>query len=340
MRAAQFKKTIDDDFVRESPKAFASPASARREARRAMSNGRYIFLSGAISVLTFQGLWWMLGEYGDESPWVASSVGAGVALLACIVAREIRLRSGARKIARARHAHRSSSRFDSYQSKQRLGYTATLAAATTAIRRLERRLREIERGAATAADHLEASRLCEQYLSSAEDTLPTLGVGTEVRAAVRSGQERVRVLHKRHLLLWACKESRAILAAAQTRLRDEDKIETANAALAVIDKALEVYPDERDLKDSAQAVREFIASVGVAHWVKLAERAEFKGNREEAENHYRDALFDLSRADIGDEVREEVTRHVNCKLQLLQTPQDTENAALPFLPNIIEKPES
>lgn len=281
--------------------------------RPIMSTGRYAALSGLAAATAFYLLWVILNVEGEESPWVASGVAAGMTILACIVAREIKVR-------RHDHVARQHKLPDParYQTKKRLGYTATLTAATTAIRRLERRLREIERRGATPVEHLEACRLCEQYLKSAEETLPTLGMGTEVRAAVRAGQERVGVLRKRHLLLWARKESQSLTMQAQQRTRPEDKIELAQNALAVIDEALQAYPSESELHESGLAVREYIASVTLARWVTLAERAEFKNQIIEAADYYRDALFDLSRADISDATRDEAATRLLAKLQMLQ----------------------
>lgn len=288
--------------------------------RPIMSTGRYTALSGLAAATSFYVLWWMLNVEGEESPWVASGVASGMTILACIVWREIKVRRQD-QLARL-HKLPNANR---YQTKKRLGYTATLTAATTAIRRLERRLREIERRGATPSEHLEACRLCEQYLKSAEETLPTLGMGTEVRAAVRAGQERVGVLRKRHLLLWARKESQSLTMQAQQHTRPEDKIELAQNALAVIDEALQAYPNERELRDSGLAVREYIASVTLARWVTLAERAEFKNQITEAVDYYRDALFDLSRADISDATREEAANRLLGKLQMLQAYLATSN---------------
>ncbi len=315
--------------------------------RPIMSTGRYAALSGLAAATAFYVLWWVLSVEGDESPWVASGVAAGMTILACVVAREIKMR---------RHDHLARlhqlPNTTRYQAKKRLGYTATLTAATTAIRRLERRLREIERRGATPVEHLEACQLCEQYLKSAEETLPTLGVGTEVRAAVRAGQERVSVLRKRHLLLWARKESQSLTMLAQQRTRPEDKIEMAQNALAVIDEALQAYPNETELYESGLAVREYIASVTLARWVTLAERAEFKNQIAEAADYYRDALFDLSRADISEATREEAADRLFGKLQMLRaylatnddtaanenTDGNTDNAGL-LTTDVVKKPD-
>src|SRR5438552_13689775 len=84
---------------------------------------------------------------------------------------------------------------------------------------------------------------------------------------------------------------------AQQRVRLHDKIEVANRALDCIDTALRKYPDEEELNCSVTAVREFISSARVAHWVEMAQRASFKGYYRRAIDRYRDALFYLTRDD-------------------------------------------
>ncbi len=329
MPVADIKNTVHQQRVSTAERASLLAQNTMHIAPRpVMPISRYVLLSGAASLASFQALWWLLTISGDEAPWLASCVAAGMTILACIVAREIRVRHYGSRAALA-YRHETLHPNSNYQSKKRLGYTATLTAATTAIRRLERRLREIERNGVSAEAHFEAYRLCQQYLMSAEETLPTLGVGTEVRAAVRAGQERVQLLKKRHLLLWARKESQAMILQAQQRVRFEDKIETAQTAAAAIDEALKAYPNEAELHESARAVREYIASVNVARWVSLAERAVFKGNIAEAADFYRDALFDLSRANISEEVREEAAERLLNQLRLLQAHLATNDNAPP-----------
>jgi hypothetical protein len=87
--------------------------------------------------------------------------------------------------------------------------------------------------------------------------------------------------------------------------------------LECIDSALKVYPDEEELKVSARAVREFITSIRVAHWVELAERAAFKGYYRRAIDRYRDALFYLTR-DGPDQVREAGAERIIREIDLLR----------------------
>ena len=85
-------------------------------------------------------------------------------------------------------------------------------------------------------------------------------------------------MEKHHMLTWARESSVALTHEAQRRARMSDKIETAYRALDCLDAALKVYPSETELNASKSAIWEFIASVKVAHWVELAERAAFKGH--------------------------------------------------------------
>jgi tetratricopeptide (TPR) repeat protein len=113
------------------------------------------------------------------------------------------------------------------------------------------------------------------------------------------------------MLAWARNSAQSLTQEAQQRARLHEKIETANRALECIDTALANYPDEEDLKRSAGAVREFVTTSRVAHWVELAQRATFKGRYRRAIDCYRDALFYLTRAE-GDHhlAAEQITREI------------------------------
>jgi hypothetical protein len=64
-----------------------------------------------------------------------------------------------------------------------------------------------------------------------------------------------------------------------------------------------LYPNEAELNESRVAIREFMASVKVAHWVELAERSAFKGHHRRAIERYQDALFYLNDENVKAEVR-------------------------------------
>jgi hypothetical protein len=79
-----------------------------------------------------------------------------------------------------------------------------------------------------------------------------------------------------------------------------------------------VYPDEAELDQSKLAIREFIASVKVAHWVELAERSAFKGHYRRAIERYKDALFYLNRETVNDEIRTAGAKRIAEEIENLQ----------------------
>ena len=92
-------------------------------------------------------------------------------------------------------------------------------------------------------------------------------------------------------MTWARDSSRSLTYEAQQRARTSDKIEAANRALHCLESAQKFYPDEVELNESEWAIRDFIGSIKVAHWVELAERSAFKGHYRRAIERYKDALF-------------------------------------------------
>jgi hypothetical protein len=201
-----------------------------------------------------------------------------------------------------------------------------MQAQVAALRQLQQHLSELDPAATPPEAHLEAYRLCEQYLAGADEALRAPGGAAEMRVALRSGQERVRALRRRHLLAWARGEATRLTQEAQRRVRPSDRIETAQRALEVLGEALKVYPDERELLDSALAVRNFIASVKVGQWVEMAERAAFRGKYARAVARYGDALFYLSRADMGEDARAEAAARIQREIEMLRAHAHTSEA--------------
>jgi hypothetical protein len=166
--------------------------------------------------------------------------------------------------------------------------------------------------------HLDVAQLCQEYLLSIDEAIRSRSYGSEKGIAIRAGQERVRALHRHHLLTWARGQSRSLTHEAQQRARTFDKIETANRALDCIESASRIYPDEAELHESKVAIGEFIASVKVAHWVELAERSAFKGHYRRAIDRFRDALFYLNQEVVKEDVRKAGTERIERKIAELQ----------------------
>jgi len=263
-------------------------------------------------------LWGILVSGGDEAPWLPAGLAASVVLLVALSAREVVMRRAwTRYLLEHGIQQQSSSRSSEKNRSQKKSYSASLHSA--ALRAIQKQSTAADSTGSSAEAHLDVAQLCHDYLSSTEDALRSDNLGGEKGITIRMGQERVRSLHKHHLLTWARDHSRTLTRDAQQRARTFDKIETANRALECIESALKVYPGEAELNESKVAIAEFIASVKVAHWVELAERSAFKGHYRRAIDRYKDALFYLNQEAVKEELRAAGTEKIEREIAKLRT---------------------
>jgi tetratricopeptide (TPR) repeat protein len=290
----------------------------RQTRTRMPSSAGYMSAVIIIAVGLFFLLWWMLVRGGDEAPWLPAGLAASVVLLVALSAREVVMR---RAWTRYLLDHGISDKHTSHSRtsarSQKKGFSGSLHSA--ALRTIQKQSTAADSPGSTPEAHLDVAHLCHDYLSGTDEAMRSGSLGSEKGIAIRAGQERVRALHKHHLLTWAKGQSRVLTHEAQQRARTFDKIETANKALDCIDSALRVYPDEPELHESKVAIGEFIASVKVAHWVELAERSAFKGHYRRAIDRYRDALFYLNQDVVKDEVRTAGTEKIEREIAKLQS---------------------
>lgn len=299
----------------------ASASSTARTSRIAHSTSAvpYLTAAAAASATLFFVLWWML--QAEETPWVpaglvASSVMLVAAFARLLVARRARVAFARNQSNSERYRHRSQN------SSSNVMRSTSLHAA--ALRALQKQSAEAD-SKDTPEVHRELYEVCCEYLAGAEKALLFPGLQPDGRVALRAGQDRVRELQKHHLLTWARGSARALTHEAQRRVRLYEKIEAANRALECIDTALKLCPDEDELNVSAHAIRDFITSSRVAHWVELAERAAFKGYHRRAIDCYKDALFYLTRdrpGAAGEAAAERITREIDMLRARMDTADD------------------
>lgn len=303
-----------------------------RGASRAPSGSGFMTAAAGAAAALFFLLWWIL--QGEENPWIPAGLAASVVMLVAASARLATVRRSRLRSVREQHS-------DEWRVRPGRGPSGSVQSTSrhsAALRALQRKSADADARDLPPQAHRELYDLCTEYLQGAEQTWQSPGLSAEGRLALRAGQERVRILQRHHLLTWARGSARAFTFEAQQRVRLYEKVETANRALECIDSALKVYPDEEELKVSARAVRDFITSSRVAHWVELAERAAFKGYYRRAIDRYRDALFYLTR-DGNDHDREagaeRITREIALLRARLATGGDTAN---PFHTNRAKGP--
>jgi tetratricopeptide (TPR) repeat protein len=276
----------------------------------------YYILAAAISAVIFFLVWGILHE-GEEMPWIPAGILASITIATAVVLREIFLRRARNRFLRAQK------RLDynltsAAQHKSKDSNKLTLEKNAAILRNIERKS-EAARVLGKLPDaHWEVFEICNEYLQITERELQTVGVGSPRLPALRLGREKIQELHKFHLLTWAAVETKTLTQEARIRATIAEKLETAQKALAVLDSALEFYPDETELTESATAVEEFIASIKISHWIEQAERSAFKGNYKRAVSHYRDALFYLARENVRSDEREMIAEKINQEIEKLR----------------------
>lgn len=288
--------------------------------------------AGVAAATLFAVLWAMLHGSGDDAPWVPAGLAASVVMLVAVAAREVVMRRAWTRYIleqdrRDLHAEKGSRNHVSSSSSSGVGSSSkhrTSDAYAAQLRALQKQSAEANALGETPDAHLDVYQACKEFLAHTDETLRASSLSAESRVAIRAGQERARVLQKHHLLVWVRASSRSLTHEAQRRARVWDKIETAQRALDVIETARKFYPGEAELHESEGAVREFIASVRVAHWVEMAERAAFKGYYARAIDRYRDALFYLSRETMKEETRLETAERIGREIELLRARLKTE----------------
>ncbi|HEX8251300.1 MAG TPA: hypothetical protein VF599_24215 [Pyrinomonadaceae bacterium] len=294
----------------------------------------YYILAVAISAAIFFLVWGILHE-GEEMPWVPAGILASISIATAVVVREFFLRRARNQFLRAqkRLDYNLTSAASAQHKSKDSGNKLTIEKNAAILRNIERKSDAARVLGKLPDAHWEVFEICNEYLQITERELQTVGVGSPRLPALRLGREKVQEMHKFHLLAWASVETKTLTQEARIRATIAEKLETAQKALAVLDSALQFYPNEAELTASATAVEEFIASIKVSHWIEQAERSAFKGNYKRAISHYRDALFYLARENVRSEEREMIAEKINAEIEKLREISGEEKDKKQISPN-------
>ena len=279
----------------------------------------YYALTMAVVIAFFFLVWGILHDGGDETPWISAGIGASAILFGAVVLRELIMRRARNRYVRAqRNFDRELREVYSRLGNERDTEKLTLDQNEAILRDIAKKSSAARTLGKFSAAHREVFELCGDYLARNKRELALIGTGSPRLVPLRKSRERVAEYHRYHVLQWAEIEARELTQDAKSRSKLSEKVESAQAAMNVIDSALGFYPAERSLLESREVVVELIASIKVAHWVERAERAAFKGEYKEARSHYRDALFYLGRDNISSEDREIAASRINAEIERLR----------------------
>ncbi len=280
----------------------------------------YYILAASVTAAFFFLVWGILHEGDEETPFIVAGIGASLVLGSAVVIREIFLR-------KARHRYLLVERKLDYNVKNfslpsKLSNNdfdkLTLEKNAAIVKEIQKKSETVRGLGNFSNGHLEVFEICNKYLSVAEKQLETVRVGSPRLAGLRRGREIVGELHRYHLLSWAEIEARELTQKARNYVTVSEKLNTAQEALNIVESALQFYPQEARLTESELALKNFIASIKISHWIEQAERSAFKGNYKRAISLYRDALFFLDREDLKNEDREAIADKINVEIESLR----------------------
>lgn len=283
-----------------------------------LSAVNYYILSISIAIALFFIVWGILHGAGEHLPWITAGVISSLILISSVILREFVLRKNHQKMIVAQKRLDSNIKNvykvrNSHQSNR-----LTLEKNTEILKEIEQKSKTAKSLSQVSASHLEVFEICEAYLQKSTRELEGILKGSPRFAALTKGQKRVKTLHRFHLLSWASIESQFYIQNSKIQSSLNEKIESANRALEVLNSAIQFYSDEPMLFESVEVVEDFIISTKVSHWVELAERAAFKENYQRAVNHYRDALFFLARENKRTPDHEIMAEKINIEIEKIR----------------------
>jgi hypothetical protein len=278
----------------------------------------YYILSTAVAIIIFFVVWGVLHDEFQETPWIPAGIVSGGILIIAVVIRETILKKSYYnyliKQQNYQHIVNQAKKLHKTNETKKL----TLDKNTNIIKEIEKKSEAAKVLGTLSEPHREVFELCDRYLEISQKELGTVGVGSPRLVALKKGRDRIKKLHKFHLLSWAATESHLFTQESQSRVSMTEKMEFAHKSLGVLESALQYYPNETQLIDSGLAIKEYIVSIQVKHLIEKAEKAAFKENIPRAINYYRDALFYLARENNRTEERERVAEKINTEIDRLQ----------------------
>lgn len=286
----------------------------------------FYILAAATAIAFFFFIWWILHEGGEEIPYIPAGIGASIILGGAVFLREVILRRARQRFLMTQkildHNLNRAGRVSGGQNARKKLSIKQNAAIIEQIKRKSEAALILDK---FSEGHWEVFELCNKYLYQNKRELETVGVGSPRLAAFRKGREIVREIHKLHLLNWAEIESRSKLATAKNQLSVAEKLEFTQKAITILDKALEFYPQESRLLESVEAVKEFNSSIKISHLIEAAEKAAFKGEKAEAVNIYRDALYFLNKEPFQNAERRLIEENIIAEIEKIEQTLKIEN---------------
>lgn len=279
----------------------------------------FYVLAAAVTIAVFFITWGLLQEGGDETPWIPAGLTSSIILAGAVLLREVVLRGARNRLLGTQKQ----------LDRTLLGVVPHLVSPDRpdklTIERNSAILHEIRQKSEAARvlgsmanGHREVFEMCERYLTINSRELASVNSASPRLAALLKGKDIAEDIHRYHTLQWAEVEARSLGSEARGKAKPTEKIRFASMALSVVESALRSYPEEPKLRDSAQALNEFIMTAKISGWIEKAQRAAFRGNYKLARKHYDEALFFVSREAQNVTGHQRALERINDELEKLK----------------------
>ncbi len=257
----------------------------------------YYFLAVGVVIAAFFIVWWFLQDPRGGTPWIPAGIFSSALLIAIVLLREIILRNAMNRYLIAKR-RLDSNLNHAVKRHPQPNNKLTLKRNSVFLRDIERKSDAARTLRQLPDAHLEVFEVCEEYLRLTGRELESIRIGSTRLGAIRKGRRRVKELHKYHLLTWAAVESGFYTQEAHVHDTIAEKIENSEKALNVLNTALQFYPGEIRLLESADVIKEVIATARVKLSIEVAEQAAEARDYRSAIKNYKEALHLLAREDM------------------------------------------
>ncbi len=298
--------------------------------------GSYYLLAVAITIAAFFLVWWVLSDANGGTPWIPAGIISSVLLIISVWLREVVLKKARMRYLAA--SRRLDSNLSSVGQGTKRSQKGKLTREQNAII-----LDEIERKSKAARTlrevpdvHLEVFEVCEEYLKLTASELTNIAISSPRLGSLRRGRRRVKELHRYHLLTWAAVESGVYTREAQICDTIDAKIENAEKALDVLNSAIHFYPNEKKLTESAEVVKEIIASSQISDKIAKAEKATKTKDYGFAINSYKDALYFLARREERSAEMDKIAEDINSRIEGLRRQAEDSTQMKNYKPDDLE----
>jgi len=261
-------------------------------------------------------VWAVLLESGESAGFIPAGIVAGVLMITAVVIREYLVRRA--RLSTLEDAHDNELHFKPLKRKRYSPKKLSIGRNEKMIAGIYEQSKAAYALGEVSVAHWEAFESCDRYLRLTRQEIARTHINSPRLKPMTKSRGKIKKLHKRHLLKWAKSiSSEHMIRSKEEGLTSESRIKYARMAQRDISTALEFYPREKNLIDSAEAVNEYIETINIAHMVEEAEAVSMTGDDALAMVIFQKALIELDNAGFPNRDKEMIAEKIRAEIAKL-----------------------